>query len=95
MIDAHQKTPEDLKMISGDEMMQWKSVLLMASSNLPSGPFEGNLQIPGSFGRGRSGESHKKLLDSIDQTYMNPPDAQGHWGLPVLCLDPVSRQNLP
>jgi len=50
MIDARQNTLEDLlKLISGDGMVQWKSVLLMASSNLLSGHLEGNLQMLESF----------------------------------------------
>ena len=64
-------------------MVQWKSVLLLASSNLLSSYLEGNLEMLESFEmdwRAESGESYKKLLDSIDQTSMNPPDAQGHWG---------------
>jgi len=48
MIDARQKTLEDLlKLRSGDRMVQWKPVLLMPSSNLPSGYLEGNLEMLG------------------------------------------------
>jgi len=48
MIDAGQKTLEDLlKLILGDRMVQWKSVLLLASSNLLSSYLEGNLGMLG------------------------------------------------
>ena len=112
MGDVRQKTLEDLlKLISGARMVQWKSVLLMASSNLPSGYLEGNLEMLESFEmdwRAGSGESHKKLLDSIDQTSMNLRMLKFTGGLPAgsmertwwnrlteLCLDSVSRHNLP
>lgn len=109
--DERQKTIEALlKLISGERMVQWKSVQLIATS-LPSGYLEGNLEKLESFEmdwRAGSSESHKKLLDSIDQTSMNLRMLKFTGGLPVgsmertwwnrlteLHLDSVSRQNLP
>jgi len=55
VIDARRKTLEDLlKLMSGDRTVQWKSVLLMPSSNVPSGYLEGNLE-PGDAGVVRNG----------------------------------------
>ena len=110
--DERQKTLEALlKLISGDRMVQWKSVLLMASTSLPLGYLEGNLERLESFEmdwRGGTGEFHKRLLDSIDQTSVNLRMLKFTGGLPVgymertwwnrlteLCLDSVSRQILP
>ena len=109
--DERQKTLEALlKLISGDRMVQWKSVLLITSTSLPLGYLEGNLERLESFEmdwRGGTGEFHKKLLDSIDQTSMNLRMLKFTGGLPMgymertwwdrlteLCLDSVSRQNL-
>lgn len=91
-------------------MVQWKSVQLIAST-LPSGYLEGNLEKLESFEmdwRAGSSESHKRLLDSIDQTSMGLRVLKFTGGLPVgsmertwwnrlteLYLDSVSRQNLP
>lgn len=112
MGDERQKTLEALlKLISGERMVQWKSVLLIASAPLPLGYLEGNLERLESFEmdwRGGTDEFHKKLLDSIDQTSMNLRMLKFTGGLPVrymertwwnrlteLCLDSVTRQNLP
>ena len=110
--DERQKTLEALlKLISGGRMTQWKSVFLRAPTSLPLGYFEGNLKRLESFEmdwRGGSGESHKKLLDSIDQTSMHLRMLKFSGGLPIgylertwwnrlteLWLESVSRQNLP
>jgi hypothetical protein len=110
--DERQKGLEALlELISGERMVQWKSVLLKASTSLPVGYFNGNLEKLESFEmdwKGGSGESHKRLLDSIDQTSMNLRMLKFNGGLPVgymertwwnrlteLCLESVSRQNLP
>ena len=110
--DERQKTFEALlKLISGERMVHWKSVLLIASSTLPSGYLEGNLEKLESFEmdwRTGSSESHRRLLDSIDQTSINLRRLKFTGGLPTgsmertwwsrlteLCLDSVSRQNLP
>jgi hypothetical protein len=110
--DERKKTLEALlKLISGARMVQWKSVLLISSTSLPLGYLEGNLERLESFEmdwRGGTGEFHKRLLDSIDQTSMNLRMLKFTGGLPVgymerrwwnrlteLCLDSVSRQSLP